>query len=162
MSDAPQASSSSVRAVMRGNSSESASEQALRSALHARGLRFRKHTQPLPGLRCRPDVVFTRARVAVFVDGCFWHRCPEHFRPSRRNAEWWDAKLQRNVARDREHDLALADAGWIVIRVWEHEEVDAAADRVSEVVRTATRREPSGSAGSLQAVRLVGALRLPR
>lgn len=139
MSNAPQASSSSVRAVMRAIGSESSTERVLRSALHARGLRFRKHVEPLPDVRCRPDVVFTRARVAVFVDGCFWHQCPEHFRPSRRNAEWWAAKLQRNVARDREQDLALAEAGWIVVRVWEHEEVDAAADRVSAIVRAATR-----------------------
>lgn len=139
MSNAPQASSSSVRAVMRANGFESSTERVLRSALHARGLRFRKHVEPLPGVRCRPDVVFTRARVAVFVDGCFWHQCPEHFRPSRRNAEWWAAKLQRNVARDREQDLALAEAGWIVVRVWEHEDVDAAADRVSAIVRAPTR-----------------------
>ena len=139
MSLAPQASSESVRAVMRANRSESSSERALRSALHARGLRFRKHVEPLPDVRCRPDVVFTRARVAVFVDGCFWHRCPDHFRPGRRNAEWWEAKLQRNVTRDREQDRALTAAGWTVVRVWEHEEIAAAADRVAAVVRTATR-----------------------
>lgn len=79
----PPASSATARKVMLGNRSESEIERALRRALHARGLRFRKHLTPEPGMRCRPDVVFTRARVAVFVDGCFWHRCPQH-RPLRK------------------------------------------------------------------------------
>jgi DNA mismatch endonuclease (patch repair protein) len=100
---------------------------ALRRELHRRGLRFRVNLATLPG---RPDVAFTRARLAVFVDGCFWHRCPDHGVLPKNNREWWLAKLDRNVARDCEKDLALAMLGWNIIHVWEHEGVRAAADRV--------------------------------
>lgn len=137
---------------MRGNQADSSVERSLRSALHRRGLRFRKHLAPLREVRCRPDVVFTRARVAVFVDGCFWHQCPEHFRPSTLNAEWWSAKLRRNAERDREHDRALIAAGWIVVRVWEHENVEVAADRVRGVVRARSAHASSDRAGRVPAV----------
>ena len=119
---------------MQGNRSDSAVERALRGELHRRGLRFRKHMSVLPGLRCRPDVVFTHARVAVFVDGCFWHVCPEHSTQSKANAAWWKAKLQGNVERDRRNDTALAQAGWTVVRVWEHECVGSMADRVQAAI----------------------------
>ncbi|WP_238015564.1 very short patch repair endonuclease [Dactylosporangium sp. AC04546] len=102
-------------------------ELALRRELHRRGLRFRVNHPGLPG---RPDLAFTRAKVAVFVDGCFWHCCPEHGTIPRNNRDWWRAKLDRNVARDRAKDVALADLGWVVLHVWEHEAPDAAADRV--------------------------------
>jgi len=115
---------------MQGNHGESRPERALRSLLHSRGLRFRKHAPPVPGLRCRADIVFTRARVAVFVDGCFWHRCPQHASSPKANAEWWRTKLDANVARDRRNDAILADAGWTVVRVWEHEEIERMADCV--------------------------------
>lgn len=130
----PMAVSESSRAVMRANRAESAPERALRSVLHRRGLRFRKHVALLPGARCRPDVVFSPAQVAVFVDGCFWHRCPAHYRPSQQNSRWWDLKLTRNVQRDREQDRLLADAGWLVLRVWEHEDPKTAADRIIAIV----------------------------
>lgn len=104
----------------------------LRRALHALGLRFRVDLAiPLDGLRVRPDVVFTRRRVAVFVDGCFWHRCSEHGTSPRSNSDYWRAKLDRNVARDRRVDVALAQAGWRCVRVWEHEEEGEAAARVA-------------------------------
>ncbi|SBW24438.1 DNA mismatch endonuclease Vsr [Candidatus Protofrankia californiensis] len=102
-------------------------ELALCRELHRRGLRFRVNHPRLPG---RPDMAFTRARVAVFVDGCFWHCCPEHGTLPRNNRDWWQAKLDRNVARDRAKDAALADLGWTVLHVWEHEAPEAAADRV--------------------------------
>ncbi|TWJ30945.1 T/G mismatch-specific endonuclease [Micromonospora sagamiensis] len=102
-------------------------ELALRRELHRRGLRFRVNHPGLPG---RPDLAFTRAKVAVFVDGCFWHRCPQHGTMPRNNRDWWQAKLDRNVARDRAKDAALAERGWVVLHVWEHEATDAAADRV--------------------------------
>jgi DNA mismatch endonuclease (patch repair protein) len=89
----------------------------------------------MPGLRCRPDVVFSKARVAVFVDGCFWHRCPQHLTDPRTNSTYWAAKLDRNVARDRRNDAALEAAGWHVIRVWEHESPSGAADRVEAALR---------------------------
>src|SRR4051812_7431931 len=85
-------------------------EMALRKRLHAMGLRYRVDHPPLPGLRRRADIVFTRARVAVYVDGCYWHRCPEHGTTPKNNAEWWAAKLQRNVERDRDTDRRLASA----------------------------------------------------
>jgi DNA mismatch endonuclease (patch repair protein) len=81
-------------------------------------------------LRRRGDIVFTRARVAVFVDGCFWHGCAEHGTWPKQNAEWWRAKITANRNRDRDTDRRLRDAGWAVIRVWEHEAAPTAADRV--------------------------------
>lgn len=102
-------------------------ELALRRELHRRGLRFRVNHSDLPG---RPDVAFSRAKIAVFVDGCFWHRCPQHGTVPRNNREWWQAKLDRNVARDRAKDVALAELGWVVLHVWEHEAIGAAADLV--------------------------------
>lgn len=123
---------------MQGNRSrDTRPEAAVRSALHRRGLRFRKHSQPLPGLRCHADIVFRRARVAVFIDGCFWHGCPDHGRRPGTNAKYWNVKLQRNIDRDKRNDAALADAGWTVVRAWEHEEPEAVADRVTEALREA-------------------------
>lgn len=124
---------------MQGNRSvDTRPEIALRSELHRLGLRFRKNQRAIEGVRCRPDVVFRGARVAVFVDGCFWHRCPEHGTSPRANAPYWRAKLDRNVQRDRLNDLAFSNAGWTVIRVWEHEEPSSAAGRVATLVRART------------------------
>jgi DNA mismatch endonuclease, patch repair protein len=97
-------------------------EIALRSALHRLGYRYRKdHRLDLsPGVRVRPDIVFTARKVAVFVDGCFWHACPVHGREPAVNEWYWSPKLRRNVERDRTADLALAAAGWRVVRLWEH------------------------------------------
>jgi DNA mismatch endonuclease (patch repair protein) len=110
-------------------------EVAVRSELHRRGLRFRKDL-PLrvPGRVVRPDVVFTRQRLAVFIDGCFWHRCPEHGNVPRANGDYWRPKLERNVARDRAVDAALGETGWRVLRAWEHEAPAAVADRVLAVL----------------------------
>jgi DNA mismatch endonuclease (patch repair protein) len=88
----------------------------------------------LPGLRRRADIVFTKQRVAVFVDGCFWHVCPLHATYPKSNAAWWRAKLAANVARDRDTDRRLAGAGWAVVRGWEHEAADAIAKRVWSAV----------------------------
>ncbi len=108
-------------------------ELALRSALHRLGLRYRVDW-PLPGTRRRADVAFVTPRVAVFVDGCFWHRCPQHATFPKANAEWWRDKLAGNVARDRDTDARLKRDGWRVLRFWEHEEMDKAAARVARVV----------------------------
>ncbi|MFD0362034.1 very short patch repair endonuclease [Nocardia sp. GCM10030253] len=105
-------------------------ELALRRELHRRGFRYFVDRAPLPGQRRRADLVFPRLRVAVYVDGCFWHRCPQHATDPKNNAEWWAQKLLGNVARDRATDSALAEAGWQVIRVWEHEDATTAANRV--------------------------------
>jgi DNA mismatch endonuclease (patch repair protein) len=108
------------------------------------GLRYWVDRRPVPGIPCRADLVFPGARLAVFVDGCFWHGCPEHYKPPSTNAGYWSAKVTRNVDRDRRVDVALREAGWRVLRVWEHEETSAAAARVAELVRlrssTTTRR----------------------
>lgn len=111
-------------------------ELRLRKLLHGRGLRYRVDAPlPLPGVRRRADLLFVGARVAVFVDGCYWHSCPEHRSTPKNNSEWWSRKLATNVDRDRDTDLRLADAGWRVVRVWEHEEAEAAAARIEQVVR---------------------------
>lgn len=110
-------------------------EREIRSALHRRGLRFRKdYRLDLDAARVRPDIVFTAKRVAVFVDGCFWHACPIHGRNPAVNEWYWSPKLQKNVERDRRADRALADAGWVVVRIWEHEAIEAAVDRVLEIL----------------------------
>ena len=144
----PAASSPHATATMRSNRSDSRLEQALRRELHRRGLRFRKHVQPVQGLRCKPDILFTRARVAVFVDGCFWHRCPQHASDPVANGAWWAEKLQRNVARDRRNDAALRAAGWNVIRLWEHQAVDEMAEIVQRAVTSEPPAEPAGVPGS--------------
>lgn len=105
-------------------------ELAVRSELHRRGLRFYVDRAPLPGLRRRADILFPRRRVAVYIDGCYWHGCPEHGTWPKANAEWWRAKIEANRARDRDTDRHLADAGWVSIRAWEHEASSAIADRV--------------------------------
>jgi len=109
-------------------------EMALRRELHRRGLRYRVDYAPVPGLRCRADIVFTRARMAVFVDGCFWHSCPVHRTHPAANRDWWREKLDRNVERDRRNDRELGAAGWHVERVWEHELAATAADRIERAL----------------------------
>lgn len=115
---------------------DTAPELALRRVLHRRGLRYRVD-HPLPGMpRRRADLLFTRARVAVFVDGCFWHACPIHGTMPANNQMWWTEKLRRNVARDRETDGLLAAAGWTVLRFWEHAVIEEAADVVEKAARS--------------------------
>lgn len=133
---APPASTPAVRAVMRSNRKrDTRPELALRSALSRRGLRYRVDFKIGEGRSApRPDVAFTRWRVAVFVDGCFWHGCPEHGVRPRTNSTYWDAKIARNRVRDAANAEALALLGWRVIRIWEHEDPQVAAERVEEVV----------------------------
>jgi DNA mismatch endonuclease (patch repair protein) len=115
-------------------------ELALRRALHKVGLRFRLDQRPLPELNRRADLVFRSRRVAVFVDGCFWHGCSVHRDPVKTNGAWWKAKLGRNVARDADTNARLVEAGWTVVRVWEHSSPERAAKLVLRVVRG--RRRP--------------------
>ncbi len=89
----------------------------------------------MPGLRRRADIVFGPTRVAVFVDGCFWHSCPTHATRPKANAAWWRTKLERNVERDRETDGELSNAGWVVLRFWEHDDPISAADITESAVR---------------------------
>jgi len=107
----------------------------LRSAVHRRGLRYRVHQRPLATSRRRADLVFSTARVAVFVDGCFWHGCPEHMTWPAANAAWWRGKIEGNRRRDHETGAILDAAGWVALRVWEHDEPEAAAERIVERVR---------------------------
>lgn len=110
-------------------------ELDLRRALHARGLRYRLQLA-VPGNRRRKiDLVFARARIAVFVDGCYWHGCPEHGTRPVTNREWWDWKIERNKARDADTNRLLGDQGWTVVRIWEHEDAQEAAVRIEALVR---------------------------
>lgn len=114
-------------------------ELAIRRELHARGLRYRVDASPVPSLRGRADILFRRARVAVYVDGCFWHNCPDHGVLPKGNREWWRQKLAATVRRDRGTDSALAELDWRVVRVWEHEDPVAATDRIEAAVRGVRR-----------------------
>lgn len=116
--------------------SSSGPEMLLRKELHRRGLRFRINSRELPG---RPDITFTAAQIAVFVDGCFWHSCPKHGILPKNNRDWWRAKLARNVERDREKDRQLEQMGWAVVHVWEHEPPSAVADSIEQLWRSARR-----------------------
>lgn len=105
-------------------------EIALRRELHRLGVRYRLHLRHLPGT---PDIALTRARMAIFVDGCFWHRCPAHGTSPKNNSLWWSNKLDENVARDRRNDLQLLGLGWTPIHVWEHEDPSAAAAEIHRI-----------------------------
>jgi DNA mismatch endonuclease (patch repair protein) len=102
------------------------------------GLRYRVSKRPIPAVRCSADIIFTRAHVAIFVDGCYWHGCPDHYRPSSTNAGFWSDKINANRRRDAEVNRALEEAGWRVVRVWEHEDPFTAALRVAEIVHPVT------------------------
>ncbi|WP_435842535.1 very short patch repair endonuclease [Streptomyces collinus] len=120
--------------MSRQASKDTAVELAVRRLLHAAGLRYRVE-YPVPGLpRRRIDVAFPRAKVAVLIDGCFWHGCPQHATRPKANAEWWRTKLERNMARDRETTEHLVAAGWTVLRFWEHEDPADVAGQVSEAL----------------------------
>ena len=108
-------------------------ELAIRRVLHARGYRYRVD-YPIPGSRAKADVAFTRLRIAIFVDGCFWHQCPAHGTLPKRNRKWWKAKLAANVRRDAEIDKHLGSCGWTVLRIWEHDPPSAAVARIESLV----------------------------
>ena len=146
------ASSDIVRRQMQANRRrDTKPELALRSRVHELGLRYRVAAKPLPSSRRTADLVFTRARVAVFLDGCFWHGCPDHHRPARRNEEFWREKIVQNRERDEQTTELLQQAGWLVVRVWEHEDPVPAALRIHEIVsmrwRDATKNSESTLSG---------------
>ncbi|MFI6867267.1 very short patch repair endonuclease [Nocardia sp. NPDC050406] len=139
------ASTPAVRSVMRANrNKDTRPELALRAAIRAHRLGYRVDTRPVRAIRRRADVVFLGPKVAVFCDGCFWHGCPEHYRPSQKNREFWDTKIEGNRRRDRETDRLLTEAGWRVVRVWEHEDPEVAADRIAEIVVARRGDPPAG------------------
>lgn len=107
-------------------------ERTIRSALHRQGLRFRIQQKLIPGTNRKVDIVFPRARLAVFVDGCFWHDCPIHGSQPKSNVEWWRRKLRQNVERDQDTNERLRALGWRVIRIWEHEDPEVATERITE------------------------------
>ncbi len=139
------ATSEAVRRNMQANKRrDTKPELAVRRLLHAGGLRFRVDFPPVPTLRRRADVVFTRARVAVFIDGCFWHGCPEHRVAPKSNADYWRVKIATNQGRDADTDTRLVEAGWTVVRIWEHEDPVGAAAQVTAMVQA--RRSASTGA----------------
>lgn len=141
----PPASSDAARATMRANRGrDTGPELAVRRALYAMGLRYRVN-YPLPfDRRRRADIAFTRAKVAVFIDGCFWHGCPEHGSAPRTNSAFWSEKIARNQARDLDTSQRLTAAGWTVLRFWEHDDVDECADAVvREVIGSAVHDRAS-------------------
>lgn len=122
-------------------------EIELRRLLHGLGHRFRvDRPVRLPNRTVRPDIVFGPTRVAVFVDGCFWHGCPEHGNLPRSNVGYWEPKLRRNKERDSEVTSALTDRGWLVVRVWEHEDPRLAAEHISRALRARSTARSCSSA----------------
>jgi len=134
------ASNEQTRKSMQANRSrDTGPELAVRQLLHMRGMRYRGDMRPDSSIRRKADIVFTRIKVAVFIDGCFWHGCPEHGTMPGRNSEWWRWKIARNQARDRDTDEKLNALGWTVIHIWEHEDSDDAAGLVAHAVTAATK-----------------------
>jgi DNA mismatch endonuclease, patch repair protein len=135
------ATNSAVRAVMRGNRKrDTGPELRVRRRLFSEGYRFYVARRPLGPGSPVADIVFPRARVAVFVDGCYWHGCPEHYRIPKAHAEYWGPKIANNKRRDAVTDEWLAARGWTVVRVWEHELVASAVDRITQLVDGLCRR----------------------
>ena len=131
------ATSHATRRSMQANRSrDTKPELALRRRLHAMGLRYRVCARPIPEVRHQADIVFRPAKVAVEVRGCFWHGCPDHHRAPSANSAYWSAKVERNKARDLATERRLAEAGWTLVVIWEHEPVEKAAERVASEVRS--------------------------
>lgn len=114
-------------------------ELRVREALDACGLTYETNAQPLPDLRRRADILFRDEKIAVFVDGCFWHGCPQHGTQAKSNARFWAEKIERNIQRDRDTDRRLEEAGWTVVRVWEHEDPAEVASKVCSVLEEKTK-----------------------
>lgn len=112
-------------------------EMAIRRLAHAAGLRYRVDAKPLPDLNRRADMVFTRARVAVFIDGCYWHGCPEHGTTATTNSAYWGAKIKGNRQRDEDTVRRLREQGWVVVRIWEHDDPRDAVQKLVSIVRAA-------------------------
>jgi len=160
MSLTPLPSSLQARARMRASKQrDTAIEISLRSELHARKLRFRLHHR-LQGFRGAIDIAFPRSKVAVFVDGCFWHLCPQHKTIPKANRDWWLKKLNANRTRDRRITRSLIKSGWVVFRVWEHENMRQVAKRIEPLIRSraipissGTKRHPAHEESATNACR---------
>ncbi|WP_281250140.1 very short patch repair endonuclease [Nonomuraea jiangxiensis] len=135
------ASSEGVRKSMKANKGrDTKPELALRRAVHALGLRYRVSIRPSPSVRRTADLVFTKTKVAVFLDGCFWHGCPAHHTKAATNADYWAEKVLKNRARDGETDRLLSEAGWTVIRIWEHEDPASSAAGIADELKAIRSR----------------------
>lgn len=141
LGDRPRASSESVRARMRRQrSKDTAPETQVRRALHSRGVRFRTDVKVEPDLRTRADIAWRGLKLAIFIDGCFWHGCPEHATRPAANAAWWAQKLEMNKARDRRTNGILTERGWTVRRYWEHEPPEAVAEDIVRLLDSLRER----------------------
>ncbi len=127
MNPSSRAASNRMKAVRR---TETQAELCLRQALDELGLEYETDARPLPDFNRRADILFREARIAVFVDGCFWHGCPIHGTQAKANAEFWRKKIEANRRRDQDTNERLAENGWIVIRIWEHEPPAKSAERI--------------------------------
>ena len=143
-SKTPLPSSAAARNRMKAvHQSGTAAELALREALVALGLSYEVNEQPLPDLRRQADILFRGEKIAVFVDGCFWHGCPIHGTQAKANAKFWADKIARNKERDRDTNQRLAEAGWTVVRIWEHEDPVEAADKIQALFHAANQGKAS-------------------
>lgn len=139
---------------MQGNRSrDTEPELAIRRLLHAAGVRYRVHRSPLKEVRRRADIVFGPAKVAVFIDGCYWHGCPEHYVPPKTNPGYWGPKISGNIARDRDTDARLTAAGWLVLRFWAHEPAQECSAAILCAVQERRPSSPSASTASSSAQR---------
>ncbi|MHA7285113.1 very short patch repair endonuclease [Arthrobacter sp. MDT3-44] len=135
------ATSPAVRKAMQGNRSrDTKPELAVRRLVHAQGMRYRVNYRPIPDLRRTADVVFSRLKIAVFIDGCFWHGCPEHHTAPKANAAYWSAKVEANRSRDMDTTARLTAAGWSVLRFWSHEDPSYAVKEIQQAVQRAKQR----------------------
>ena len=131
----PPSSAAALRRMQAAKPKNTAPEKALRSAIHRRGLRYRVDAKPLNELNRRADIIFRSTKVAVFVDGCFWHGCPIHGTQAKANVEFWRVKIKQNQERDADTNRRLVEAGWKVIRVWEHEDPEEISEEIYNIVR---------------------------
>ena len=137
-----------ARATMVANRSrDTKPERAVRSILHQAGLRYRVSFRPESAIRRTADIVFTRHHIAVFIDGCYWHGCPEHFVMPKSNVEYWKRKIRANRDRDIETTILLTEAGWIVLRFWEHDAPVDVARSIQSALRKRTAIRPSAGSG---------------
>ncbi|MCE0507437.1 very short patch repair endonuclease [Microbacterium sp. KKR3/1] len=121
---------------MRGNRSrDTKPEVEVRRLLHRRGFRYRVQVRPIASLRRTADIAFVRRRIAIFIDGCFWHGCPDHYVESKSNTKYWGAKISANVSRDSDTNSVLEAAGWTVLRFWTHLSPEEIADSIANVIR---------------------------
>lgn len=135
MAETSWATNAATRKSMQANKSrDTAPEMTLRRALHALGLRYRVCARPLPEVARKIDIVFRPAKVAVELRGCFWHGCPEHYRAPRANDSYWAEKVRRNIARDEDTERRLREHGWLLHVVWEHEDLQLAAEKIADSV----------------------------